>query len=466
MTKLSARFALAKFSFDIVAFMKNILIIGAGKSATSLIDYLLVHALDSNWNITIADINLSLAKQKSNSHPNAFPISLNTENISELTDVIAKNDVVVSLAPPDHHIGIARVCLSLCKSLFTASYVSEEMAAMHLEVEQNGLLFLNEMGCDPGIDHMSAMEIFDRLKQNGAEIEEFYSYTGGLISKKSDDNPWHYKFSWNPRNVILAGAGTPATYLENNQVKFVPYQRLFSKPTKINILNFGILESYPNRDSLSYIKTYGLDNIQTLQRATFRYPDYILGWHVLVILGLTNDTVHLNLDGKMTNEQFLNSFLPSSTDTRTSLSDFLISNHFSEVEIVTLLNQFEFLGLFEADILPITNATPAQIMQYLMEPKLKLQETDKDLVVMHHEITYKLNNKKQILKSTLLFEGEDQIHTAMAKMVGLPLAISLKMYLNGDITLKGVQIPIDPQIYKPVLKELENFGMIFNESII
>lgn len=445
--------------------MKNILIIGAGKSSISLINYLAQEGLNQNWTITIADKYLEAAEKKA-IWQNTKAIALDTDDASTLNALIANKALVISLAPPDQHLNIAKVCLKHNVSLFTASYVSEQMLALNNEVLNKNLLFLNEMGCDPGIDHMSAMAIIDHIHEQNGVITSFKSYTGGLIAPEADNNPWHYKFSWNPRNVILAGAGTPARYLNKNQIKFIPYHRLFKTAEIVQVPSFGPLEAYANRDSIPYAQLYSLPKIETLLRATFRYPDFTLGWAVLVELGLTNDNLQLSFRSNATGADFLMSFMPS-INNKYEIKQYLynfIENEFNQpLKKEQIWNQLTFLGLTDHTPLPITKGTAAQILQSLAEPKLKLHQQDTDLVVMHHSFEYTIGLKKFETSSSLVLKGKNNEETAMAATVGLPLAIAASLFLNGNLSLKGVCIPIQKEIYKPVLDKLTHFGVVFQE---
>jgi saccharopine dehydrogenase-like NADP-dependent oxidoreductase len=447
---------------------KTVLVIGAGRSATYLIDYLLTHAATFDWQLIIADLSLELARKKAAGHPLASAQSLNLDDPAALQKAIRTADLVVSLAPADKHIHIAKVCLTEKKSLFTASYVSAEMQAMHTEVDNAGLLFFNELGCDPGIDHMSALALLAEIKQAGGEIEAFYSFTGGLIAREAIDNPWAYKFSWNPRNVILAGQPGPARYLANGVVRYIPYQRLFQEVIPFEIAGFGKLEGYANRDSVPYREQYGLQQVKTLLRGTLRYPGYASAWHVLVWLGLTNDQLKLQQTHKLRFRDFLLAFLPP--DPAPTVKESLVNalqNYlgYSQSEIADVLIRFEAIDLFSDRCFQQTAATPAQLLQEILEEKWALKSGERDLVVMTHRIDYR--DVQGILKqknANLLLEGDNDYHTAMAKTVGLPLAIAVKNFLNGKINLKGVHIPVQAEVYSPILAELAELGIVFHEN--
>jgi saccharopine dehydrogenase (NADP+, L-glutamate forming) len=344
--------------------------------------------------------------------------------------------------------------------MLTASYVSPEMDAMDSEAKQKGITFLNEMGLDPGIDHLSAMKIIDELKAEGAEITSFASFTGGLVAPESDNNPWNYKFTWNPRNVVLAGQGT-AQYIQKGQLKYIPYHRLFNTTQTIGIDGYGEFEGYPNRDSLSYRPIYGLEQIPTMLRGTLRKSGFCKSWNHFIQLGMTDDSYKLENSEEMTYRNFINTFLPYNIDktVEQKVADF-IGEPVDGAEIKKL----KWLGVFEETKIGKADLSPAQALQQILEAKWTLDEEDKDMIVMQHLFEYKKGGELQKLTSSLVIMGDDTDNTAMAKGVGLPLAIGCKLILNGEIDLKGVQRPIHSSIYNPVLDELEKLEIKFVEK--
>lgn len=442
--------------------MTKILIIGAGRSTVSLIDYLLNHSSTYDWKITIADVDINLAQQKVANHPNGNAISFNINDEEKRRLIISEHDFVVSMLPAFMHGNVARDCVEFGKHLATASYVSPEMKALDAEAKKKNILLLNECGLDPGIDHASAMKLIDEIKQLGGNISSFKSYCGGLVAPESNDNPWGYKFSWNPRNVILAGQGT-AQYLHNGELKFLPYNRLFSQTEIIEIEGYGKFDAYANRDSLSYISVYGLDNIKTMLRGTLRQKGYCKAWDVFVKLGLTDDTSKITDATKFTYTSLVSSFLPDDNGNLTErLKNFLGEQWFNEIE-----EQMDYLGLFSNKKIELHEGTPAQLIQSLLEEKWKLKQGDRDMVVMQHLFEYSLPGKDiQKLNSSLVVKGIDDNHTAMALTVGLPLAITIKNFLTNKFRLSGVQIPVTKEIYLPMLKELEENNIVFKENFI
>ncbi|ERM84853.1 hypothetical protein P872_22600 [Rhodonellum psychrophilum GCM71 = DSM 17998] len=439
--------------------MKTILILGAGKSSTYLIDYLLESAHSKNRKLIIADLSKEIAEKKIKNHPNARaePIILEQENSRK--DLIGQSDVVISMLPAFLHPIIAKDCLAMGKHFFSASYESEELRQLEPEIKAKNLLFLNECGLDPGIDHMSAMKIIESEKAKGHEIIGFKSYTGGLLSPESEDNPWKYKFTWNPRNVVLAGQGT-SRFIRNGRYKYIPYHMLFRRLENIHFEGLGDFEGYPNRDSLSYRKIYGLDNIPTLLRGTLRRAGFCQSWDVFVQLGMTDDSFQMDLPEGFTYRMFINSFLPFHEDQKAEakLKDLLpwINDE--------IMDKIKWLGFFSNYILPKTKGSPAAILQEILEERWTLNPEDKDMIVMQHQFEVKTPSGMKKITSSLVCKGQNQEYTAMAKTVGLPLAIAVDLFLEGKIDIRGLKIPIIPQIYSPILEALESEGIIFEDK--
>jgi saccharopine dehydrogenase-like NADP-dependent oxidoreductase len=422
--------------------MKSILLFGAGKSATWLIDYLTGICEEKKWVFTIADADAEAMHKKFIASPFVHPTQANVENADERNALIKNADLVISLLPPALHILIARDCVSNQKNLLTASYIDNEIAKLSAAVSERKLLFLCEMGLDPGIDHMSAMQIIHRIQEAGGIIDSFLSHTGGLIAPESDDNPWHYKISWNPANVVKAGS-SGAVFKEHGKIVSIGYDKVFEKTGIAEIKPMGKYAWYPNRDSLAYIPVYGLESAHSFIRTTLRHPDYCFGWKNLVKSGLTDDELHI----------------PASIKTISDWSRPLL-------EFVDDSNKllYEQLGLFRNDVLPSGSTTSAKVLQSLLEKNWKMKDTDKDMILMLHEFDYRLNNRKYCLRSSLIVKGENALRTAMAKTVGLPLGIAAKLILENRMPVSGLHIPIIPEIYEPVMKELALEGIRFQEE--
>jgi saccharopine dehydrogenase (NADP+, L-glutamate forming) len=437
-----------------IAMQPQILIIGAGKSATVLIQYLQKKAVENNWYIILADHNLQVAEQKWNQANNGHAVGFDIEDASTRAMYIANANIVVSMLPAFLHYKVAIDCLRHSKPLFTASYLDENMKSMAKELEAKKILFLCEMGLDPGIDHMSAMELIHRIQKKGGIITSFKSHCGGLIAPESDDNPWHYKISWNPRNIILAGKAG-AVYLEQGMVTEKQYAQLFSNTPILSIPQIGDLTFYPNRDSLSYIDTYSLKGVSNFVRTTLRHPDFCKGWNVIVQLGLTSEAVFESNGPTSVKTWFQNHI-------NTNHLELLYDQYMQDDMIRT---QFNYLGLNDEIDIPLSvNTCNASILQWILEQKWQLAAMDKDMVVMVHEITYTLHQQEHHIESSLVLKGEDHIHTAMAKTVGMPLALGVCAYLKGEITISGLHIPTHPEIYTPILQALAKEGIQFKEK--
>jgi saccharopine dehydrogenase-like NADP-dependent oxidoreductase len=437
--------------------MKNILVLGAGLSSSYLIKYLLQHAKKEDWKILVADSNIELAQKKIGKSTFGKAVEMDIHNQQKRQELIKNSDLVISMLPATLHFIAAQDCIQYQKHLITASYLSEEMKSLHTQALKANVLFLNEIGLDPGIDHLSAMKMIHHIQSEGGEIVSFESYCGGLVAPEFDDNPWNYKFTWNPRNVVLAGQAT-ARYLEDGLLKFIPPNRIFSQTKKIKVGKNNTFESYANRDSLSYIEPYGIGSAKTVLRGTLRKVGFSEAWNCLVKLGLTDDTYSLPHTEKLTYRELMSAFIggANSENLEKKLADFLGLTKASK-----LYKKILWLGLLEPNAIGIHNATPAQALQKLLQEKWKLQKGELDQIVMKHEISYKLKGKIYYENASLIVNGESQQLTAMAKTVGLPMAIAAKLLLQGKIKSRGVQIPITKEFYEPILLELEKYGVKF-----
>jgi len=441
--------------------MKNVLIIGAGRSATALIGYILNEAPKHNFLVTVGDADIELARRKVKDHTHGRAIWLDASKPNDRREVIARHDVIVSLLPPQMHLEVAQDCISLGKHMVTASYVSKQVFRLGDEARQRALVFMNELGLDPGIDHMSAMQRIHQIKNNGGKINAFYSYTGGLVAPESDDNPWHYKFSWNPRNVVLAGQGT-AQFLEDGKLKYIPYRRLFRQYRNVEIPGMGEWEVYANRDSLMYKEAYGLQNIRTMFRGTIRHKGFCDAWNALVRIGLTDATFPIVDSDKLTYHDLMEAFLGISQHAG-SVKDRVAKMIETEPES-DIMQKLEWLGLFSKRKIKLQNATPALILENLLLEKWALQPHDRDMVIMQHVFEYEQQRKRRKMTSTLVMKGNNSEETAMSRLVGLPLGIFVKLLMMGKISTTGVNIPTMPEVYEPVMAELEDHGVKFMEE--
>ncbi len=440
--------------------MRNILILGAGRSATVLIDYLLNYAKESGDQVIVADMSEEMAREKIEGRPNGKAIKLDVTNDDELDEQIKGADVVVSLLPATFHMLAAEKCVKHKVDMVTASYVSPEIQSLHEEAEKAGIILLQEMGVDPGIDHMSAMKLIDEIKAEGGKINSFKSFTGGLVSPEYDTNPWGYKFTWNPMNVVMAGRAG-AKFIRNGWYKYIPYHNMFKRLETHEVLDYGEFEAYPNRDSLSYRKSYGLEDIPTIFRGTFRKRGFCAAWDMLVKLGLTAAAFEIDVVDGMTYRDLTNTFLPYNRmdSVEKKVADLL------EIDIESIeMKKLNWIGIFDLKLIERKHGTPAEILLDLLKEKWALEEGDKDMIVMQHLIEYEIDGKIGKVKSSMVCIGDDQLRTSMAKTVGLPAAIGARMVLNKKFKSKGVVIPTIEEVYTPILKELDEFGIHFVEE--
>ena len=441
--------------------MKKLLVIGAGRSASTMIKYLLDNAEKEDWKIKIADFNYELALEKVGNHPRGIAIAFNATDPVQRELEVAWADLVISLLPFDMHVPVARDCVKLKTHLITASYVSDEMAQLNEAAWEADVILMNELGADPGIDHLSGMEMADRIRQKGGIITAFRSYCGALVAPESN-NLWGYKFTWAPRNIILSGQGGMARYMKKGAVRYIPYYRLFDQVDQLHFPGIGDFEAYANRDSLKYRIPYGMEKVPTMYRATIRNVGYCHTWSALVRIGLTDDTFAIHNASDMSWSDFVFSFISekSGLSREQSLAAFLgLSENHPVVEKLLAL------GLL-SDQKVGANGTPAQILQNLLEDKWRFLQDDVDMLLMQHQIDFQLNGREERLVSSMVVKGESHLHTAISKTVGLPAAIGAKLILSGKIPQRGVQIPTFRELYLPLLDELETFGIKFEEEEI
>lgn len=442
--------------------MPKLVIFGTGKSSSYLIKKLQDKSEQLQLKITLVDPNIDYIPKDCKNHSSTTYISDSIKNTKLTNRLIKEQDLVISMLPPSLHIEVAKLCLTYRKNLLTASYVSAKMGALHNEASQKGLLFLNEMGVDPGLDHMSAMKIINSLKEKGATIKSFNSHTGGLLHIQKPTDLWNYKFTWNPKNVITAGSNG-AIFLQNGIAKKIAYSSLFTKtkPLNINGINY---DSYANRNSLNYIEKYSLQGIKNLYRGTLRYSGYCKAWNVFVQLGMTDDVKPLHFESTNSRESFLRHFLSkNSSKTTTELFCDIFKCAIND-PIYKKLNSLSFFD--NKKQLTKTKGTAAAILQAVLEEAWQLQKDEVDTLIMLHEIEYELNGKHYKTNSQLQIIGKDQYYTAMAKTVGLPMFEAALLMLQNKIKLTGVQIPTLPEIYTPVLDNLKNEGLNFVDKTI
>jgi len=439
--------------------MKRILVLGAGLSASSLLRYLIALVEKRAWELTIGNGDLEALHKIYGSHPLIRLRIVNAAEKQERRAIMEGMDLVVSMLPASFHVAVAEDCIALKINLITPSYVSKEMRELDAQAKANGLTIMNETGVDPGIDHMSAMKVIHEIRRRGGVLKSFKSFCGGLIAPESDDNAWHYKFTWNPRNVVLAGQGGVAAFRQNKELKYIPYAQLFKRTERFEIDGFGAFDGYANRDSLKYLEVYGIDEVDTIYRGTLRRPHYCQGWDVLIELGLTDDSYILENSRLLTPRQLLNAFLPyhPKDSVEIKLKKFLRNDR------EHLYSLFEEIGFFDSsNLLCVEDSSPAFMLQALLQKSWILKETDKDMLVMIHEFEFEIGNKRFKTSASMVVIGEDRTYTAMSNTVGLPIGIIAKRMLDGYED-PGVKLPISEALYMPVLTELEELGITFTE---
>ncbi|MES1222524.1 MAG: saccharopine dehydrogenase C-terminal domain-containing protein [Bacteroidota bacterium] len=442
--------------------MKKIVLFGAGKSATVLIDYLLSTAANENWFVVIVDADLKAVQSKIGNSTFGKAVSFDINDEAERGAVIQQADIVISLLPPSLHFLVAKDCVLYSKNLLTASYVDDKIKSLQPEIERKNLLFLCEMGLDPGIDHMSAMKIIDDIHADGGSVISFKSHCGGLVAPGSDNNPWHYKISWNPRNIVLAGKAG-AIYKQDGKKVEILYDKIFENCHEVAVSELPPLAYYPNRDSIGYASLYGLEDSSTFIRTTLRYAAFCRGWNVICHLGLTDtDDADEIKKYKTVSEWFHKKLFGIELRSMSWLEYLKI--YVNEQWHTELTEQIDFLDLFEEKEVPAAAKCSADILQNLLESRLVLSPAHKDMIVMLHEIEYAVNGKRSVVNSSLVVKGENNLRTAMAKTVGLPLGIATKLILKNSIAVKGLHIPVIKEIYLPVLKELESHEVLFHET--
>ncbi len=440
--------------------MKKVLILGAGLSSNTLITYFLERSVEQKLHVRVGDISLETAVKKTAGHPNASAFRFDVTDQKTLSSEVRKSDIVISMLPAGMHPLVARQCIHHKKHMVTASYTSPEMKALDAPARHKGVMLMNECGVDPGIDHMSAMQMIHRIRSQGHDLIAFESSTGGLVAPGFENNPWQYKFTWNPRNVVLAGKDG-ARFLHNGKFKYIPYHKLFRRIETIRVPTLGEFEVYGNRDSLRYRETYNLSNLETMFRGTIRRPGFCRAWDIFVQLGATDDSYRMEHTGTMTYRQFINSFMAYRVDipVEEKLARYL------EIDIHSdMMKKLQWLGIFEEKEIGQEGLTPARILQKILEEKWRLDRGDKDMILMQHQFDYIENEKRKKIYSTLSYIGLDSYNTAMAATVGLPVAITARLILEKKIRRPGVRLPIFPEVFNPVLSELEEHDIRFIEE--
>jgi saccharopine dehydrogenase (NADP+, L-glutamate forming) len=435
--------------------MKKVLVLGAGLVSRPLVRYL----LDHNFHVTIASRTKSKADALIEGHPNGSTAAWLVEDTATLEKMIKNTDLAISLLPATYHVAVANLCVKHKKQMVTTSYVGDPMKALDGPAKQAGVMLLNEIGLDPGIDHMSAMKIIHDVASKGGKVTSFMSYCGGLPAPEANTNPLGYKFSWSPRAVLLAGRND-GRYLKDGKEVYIPGPDLFTHYWKKSFEGIGELEAYPNRNSLGYIDQYGLKGIKTMYRGTFRYPtwcDTIKKW---VDLGLLNLDERTDLKG-LTYAKLIQKLAGGCCgDVKDDLAKFWKTN-INDVAI----SKLEWLGALSNKPLPFEKGTVLDVMGHIMNEKMQYAPGERDMIILHHEFIAEYPSKKEMITSTLIDFGIPNGDSSMARTVSLPAAIGTRLILEGKITATGVHIPVSPDIYNPVLEELERLNIICKEKV-
>ncbi len=447
--------------------MKQILVIGAGQSSPYLIHHLLNDAATEDWHVTVADISVEAARARIGDSDLGDAIPFDVHDVELRRKEIQKADIVVSMLAPEFHRIVAQDCVEIGRHLVTASYRDASTRALDPSARRKGIIILSEMGMDPGMDHMSAMAIIKQVRGAGGVIRGFRSYGSGIPAPETaTSNPLGYVITWNPRNVAIAGA-YGAQYIENGHFKVIPYHETFHHTWGVDVEGIGRLEAYPNRDSLSYKKIFGLEDVTTMIRGTLRYPGWCETWDYIVKLGLTNDTVEIPDLEKRSYRDVVEMFLPLTT-TGSSVEQ-RVAVQLKINPTGSIIEKMRWLGLFSDEKVQARGKTGAEVLTSLLIKKLPLPEGGRYMAILQHELEVAYpdqNNRQERVISTLIAYGEPGGFTAMSKCVGLPAAIGVKLILKGDIRLSGCHIPTASSIYEPVLTEMKKVGMEFVERFM
>ena len=437
---------------------KKIVILGAGKSSSYLVKYLYLKRIE-------LDISISIVSNKYSNYLDEFESidyqNIDINNSSKLISIIEKTYILISMLPPFMHFKIAKLCSDNGVNMITASYLNDEIKSLEKSFKKNNSFLFMEMGLDPGIDHMSAMKTIDNIKDKG-DILEFESYTGGLVKYDKKLNPWGYKFTWNPMNVILAGT-EGAIYLRGNEKITIPYNNIFKDISIIKFSDGETYEGYPNRDSIKYKELYNLNQIKSLKRGTLRNKSFCKTWSLLIDIGLTDNLNKINNSNNMSYFDFFNYNIKAKN------FDELKQILNKEYDISPKSQEFknlEWSGFFSNKLIEIKNGTFSNFLLSILKDKWTLEKTDLDVIVMVHLFIYKSKNKLKKLMSYLKIEGEDNIYTAMSKTVGLPIVALIEYIISTNFNQSGIHLPFDKKIYEPVLKKLNELNINFTEKEI
>ncbi|MFX1535389.1 MAG: saccharopine dehydrogenase C-terminal domain-containing protein [Promethearchaeota archaeon] len=437
--------------------MKKVLVLGAGLVAGPLVNYLLEHG----YHVTVASRTLSKAEKLIGGHSNGKALEFDiTKTPENLKDLVAETDLAVSLLPYIYHVDVAKQCIAHKKHLVTTSYVSDEMRALDAEAKAAGVIFLNELGVDPGIDHMSAMKIIDGVHNAGGKIMSFSSYCGGLPAPEANTNPYGYKFSWSPRGVLLA-ARNSGLYMKDGEKVFIPGEELFKNYEIVDIETLGEFEGYPNRDSLKYIDLYNIPETKSMFRGTLRNKGWCNTLIKFVELGFLEEK---ELDVKGKTYQDLMAMLIKSSDTSDLKKQ--VAKHLDIPEDSEIIKRFEWLDLFSTKTIPFEKSSPLDILVAVMLDKMQYEKGERDMLILQHEFIAEYPDRKERIFSTMIDFGIKDGPSSMSRTVSLPAAIGVRLILEGKISSTGVQIPVTPEFYEPILEELEQLNIVCKEKVV
>jgi saccharopine dehydrogenase (NADP+, L-glutamate forming) len=430
--------------------MKKVLILGAGMVVKPIVTYL----LNNGYILTVADQVKSKAEDIIRGHENGTAVAWTVDDEETLDLMIKEHDITVSLLPWIFHVIVAKYCIKNKKNMVTTSYVKPEMQALDQAAKDAGIIILNELGLDPGIDHMSAMRIIDNVHAKGGKVEEFYSICGALPAPEAANNPFRYKFSWSPKGVVMAG-NNEGNYLRHGKNVFVPTADLFKNPLSVDFPKIGKLEIYPNRDSMPYIDLYGIPETKTMMRGTFRYPGWCESIDAIKALKLISSDTYDFTGMSYADMMAMLIGAASNQDIKQKVAKYLNIS-----EDAHAINAMEWLGLFENKPMNRQSDSAFEITSDLMIDKMELGKEERDMVVMQHVfLASYADGKKEVIKSSMLDYGTLSTNTAVARTVALPAAVGVEMILAGEISVKGVHIPVIPEIYNPILDRLENMDI-------
>lgn len=443
--------------------MKHILILGAGQSAPFMISYLLDNAEKNDWFITVGDKDPALAKAAIKRHPRGNGIGFDVNDSEMRWKHVEKADVLINFLPPNFQYLLALSCIEKGTHMITASYQDEHMPDLDREAHSKGILILNEMGLDPGIDHMSAMSLIQSVQNRGGKITVFKSYGSGLPAPECSTNPLGYVITWNPRNVVMAGEHG-AQYLYKGRIKILPHHEVFQRTWPIELDGVGKMEAYPNRDSLQYRSLFGLEDVHTMIRGTLRYPGWSELWMQLVRLGLPNEYIRIPNMHNLTYREFVEMFLPLHVSSANL--EHRVANFLNISPTGAIIQKMDWLGLFSDEVITCQGNTAAKVLEDLLRKKLKLPENARDMVAIVHELEAEFpdDNIASKISSTFVHYGQPGGYTAIAQTVGLPAALAAELLLTDRLPITGCQIPTHPAIFPPVLTALENMGYTFKEK--